>query len=211
MFLARKVFNGSKLLVSAAAAIFFCLNANADIFGLQIPEAAWLHGSLPGVEEPTYISEQQQIECTQDILSELNRHFRTHFTEENVVPVKRDDWLSTQGGFVHGGGFNIRIVATLPVKKSKKIKVGRFSDLLTWFKLGAQSSLHLPGNIDGEKVFNKSVSEDGSEVNFDFIAHIDSAYAYLPAGAVIHFFRDVLGHKGRNPCPAGREVDEPKD
>jgi hypothetical protein len=37
--------------------------------------------------------------------------------------------------------------------------------------------------------------------NMSFTAHIDSAWADNPIGALLHWIIDVLGAKTRNPCP----------
>ena len=44
-------------------------------------------------------------------------------------------------------------------------------------------------------------SNTGGFLSVTFTAHIDSAFAFNPIGAVIHLFRDVFGSKSRHPCP----------
>ncbi|MGA2988458.1 MAG: hypothetical protein ABSG32_32215, partial [Terriglobia bacterium] len=46
-----------------------------------------------------------------------------------------------------------------------------------------------------------SNSNVGGVYSASFTAHIDSAWADNPIGALLHWFIDILGAKSRNPCP----------
>jgi hypothetical protein len=53
-------------------------------------------------------------------------------------------------------------------------------------------------------VVSAPTSLDPTALNFSqtsFTAHIDSAWANNPIGALLHWIIDVLGAKTRNPCP----------
>jgi hypothetical protein len=88
------------------------------------------------------------------------------------------------------------------------LKPGRFSDLKTLLELGDQPSLHMPKAVDGKRMFIETESEDQSTKSYDFIAHSDSAYAFLPLGTFLHLFIVVIGAKNRRPCPVEHGLRE---
>jgi len=162
----------------------------------------WMQSQMDVIQKPDSMSGAEQEACVESILIEMNKRMKTSFTRENVSPIQMPDWDKPEVGFIRGGGFNIRIVASLTKEETKHthIKPGRYADFETLIKFGAQASLHVPDVIDGRKFFLKTVSANGRE-NFDFIAHSDTAYSYLPVGTLIHVFVDVLQPEKRNPCP----------
>jgi hypothetical protein len=168
----------------------------------------WMHSkNLTDVTRPDGLGGAEQEECTQVILDEINRRLKTSFDRDNVAPIRLDDWTRDEMGFVRGGGFNIRIAGSMSSEHSKRthLRAARFADFATWLELGARASLHIPRDFDGETVFLKSERDD--QVNYDFVAHMDTGYAYLPLGLLIHGLRDVAGADGRNPCPAEPGLD----
>jgi hypothetical protein len=141
------------------------------------------------------------LECTYRILDSINRHFHTAFTRDDVAPVKMSDWEQEESGFVRGGAFNIRVRGNqLSPDRKKKIHQGRFSNFWDWITIGLNPSLHIPGDIDGVNVFDLDTKE-GPVPQVDFVAHVDSGFAYLPIGLIFHELVDVVGADIRNPCP----------
>jgi len=166
----------------------------------------WMESQLIAIQKPTNLSESEQESCTLSLLNEVNHHLKTSFTEHDLAPIQMPGWDQPEMGFMRGGGFNIRIVTSVNRgTEGDHIHSGRFADLETALKLGAGASLHIPEKIEGLTTFLKSESDDGEQIQYDFIAHSDTGYAYLPLGVFIHVFRDVLGADGRRPCPAERE------
>ena len=168
--------------------------------------ALWMDSSMSSIQKPT-LSLDEQAQCTIALLSEVNHRLKTQFTTEDLAPIQMPDWNEPEMGFMRGGGYNIRLVTSVDRSShaATHIKPGRFSDFETFMKLGAQASLHIPNVIEGRPVFIKTESESEEKTQFDFVAHSDTGYAYLPAGTLLHFFRDVLGAKGRSPCPVEPE------
>jgi hypothetical protein len=152
---------------------------------------------------------QEQTECTESILTEMNRHFKTSWTADDVAPIQMPGWDHPESGFIRGGGYNIRIVKTLNQgdETIKHIKPARYSNFVSDIEVGAQPSLHIPGKIDGQTMFIKESSTDKSTTTYDFIAHSDSGYAFLPIGSLLHLFEDVIGAKTRRPCPVEHGVE----
>jgi hypothetical protein len=56
-----------------------------------------------------------------------------------------------------------------------------------------------PAPLDQNAIFSNS--NIGGLTSVTFTAHIDSAWAYNPIGALLHWIIDVLGSNTRNPCP----------
>lgn len=160
------------------------------------------------VEAPTKLSYAEQVECTDRILEAINDKFDGDFSPDDVAPVKMSTWAHEEAGFVRGGAFNIRVRGSqYPSHRRKKIHPGRFTDPWTWITFGIHPSLHIPGKIDGATVFeldSERTLSAGGDPQIDFVAHIDSAYAYIPTGLLYHLLVDMAGADTRNPCPAER-------
>jgi RHS repeat-associated protein len=129
--------------------------------------------------------------CQATILNAVNNQFGTNFTDANV-----------QSTFNNGGAVNLVINGTgLPPSQFNAIQPGRSPSNFLGAITGYGPSLHITGQapLDPTAVFNNS--NDGGATSVTFTAHIDSAWADNPIGALLHFFIDVLGSKTRNPCP----------
>ena len=160
----------------------------------------WMDKLAKRVDRPTKLSFNEQLECTYRILDSVNHRFHTSFTREDVAPIKMSDWEQPESGFVRGGGFNIRILGNqISPDHKKKLHPGRFASIWDWLTIGLNPSLHIPGDIDGVSVFELDSKTAVPQV--DFVAHLDSAFAYLPLGLVFHELVDVVGADIRNPCP----------
>ena len=57
-----------------------------------------------------------------------------------------------------------------------------------------------PSDLDPNVLTFTNVN-DGGVYTVSFTAHIDSAWADNPLGALFHWVSDVLGANTRNPCP----------
>jgi hypothetical protein len=169
-------------------------------------DAKWVGANIPVFKQPSkHLTEAEQAFCTQKLLDQVNAQFKSNFTEEDVGPIQLLGWENPEKGFIHGGGFNIRILADLPLelqKHGKRIHPGRFATVKDMLVLGVTPSLHLPDKVENYETFNEYKFND--QVQVDFVAHLDTGYADEPGGVLVHFFRDVMGAHGRNPCP-GRD------
>jgi hypothetical protein len=131
--------------------------------------------------------------CTATILNAVNGQFGTNFTPDNVQGLP----------FPNGQAINLNILGNgLPSTQFNSIQTGRYP--LSWWSyfIGYGPTLH----ITGETVFDQQAAFTNSNVggvtSVLFTAHIDSAFAYNPIGALIHLLRDKLHLGGpRNPCP----------
>jgi len=133
--------------------------------------------------------------CQPVILSAVNNQFGTNFTGANV-----------QSFFTNGGALNLVITGTgLTAPQFNSIHTGRFPSSVLGAITGHGPSLHITGQtpLDPGAVFNKR--NIGGVTTVTFTAHIDSAYAYNPLGALAHLFTDVLGSGTRNPCPGASQ------
>jgi hypothetical protein len=129
--------------------------------------------------------------CTGRMLSAVNNQFKTEFNPADVVK-----------NFINGGGFNLVITGTnLPNPQFNNIALGRYPTNAESALLGYGASLHVPnrGLLDPNAVFRK-VGVPGQN-SVTFTAHTDSAFAYNPVDALLHYWIDVRGAQTRNPCP----------
>lgn len=153
------------------------------------------------MQPPTSLSSDMQNTCTQRILDALNDQFGMHFDTSDLAPIFVPGWKNMEMGFVRGGGYNIRVYATgLSSAEVKRVHAGRFLSKDHVFFRDLKPSLHVPNVIWGVSTMTKSQDASGGKV--DFIAHIDSQWAYSPFGLLDHLFTDVLGSATRNPCPS---------
>jgi hypothetical protein len=184
-------------LISGLFIAFNAFSATNEV----LPNPTWINTDLSGVDEPVNLSGAEQEFCSQVILEEINKRAQLSLSENDIVKIQLPHWSQSETGFIRGGGFNIRVVTTIPEsrKKLKHLHVGRFADFMSWLKMGDEPSLHLPGSIDGVQTYFETEDEAGTHV--DLVAHVDSAYAYLPLGLFEHLFKDVMGADTRNPCP----------
>jgi RHS repeat-associated protein len=124
--------------------------------------------------------------CQQTVLNAVNNQFPdANLNANNILPSSSPD--PQPGGQVNvnfgGGPFN-------------GISSGRYAPSGFWGHVtGYGPSLHIvsaPTGIDPSAL---------QFTNMSFTAHIDSAWADNPIGALLHWIIDVLGAKTRNPCP----------
>jgi hypothetical protein len=116
--------------------------------------------------------------CVSPVLNAVNRTFGTSFSKFSDL-------------FTQGGGVNLIISAG---SQFSQVGLGRYP--LNWFSnlIGYGPTLHIVGSgpLDPKAVWDPT--------NGIFTAHLDSAFAYNPIGALLHLLIDVLGI-GRTPCP----------
>ena len=138
------------------------------------------------------------LRCFGRILAAVNKRFKTHFTQADIVP----SYGPHDGNFMNGGGANIVIHAeNLPAAQFQAIQLGRYTNLLGILTgIGASLRIAGHGGLDPDAVFSKNNS--GGVNSVTFTAHIDTSYAYNPIGLIIHGLVDLAHLFGpRNPCP----------
>jgi hypothetical protein len=105
-----------------------------------------------------------------------------------------------------GGGANLVITANgLPASQFNGLQTGRYASGFVNLITGVGPSLHVTGYDpvnDPNAMFNNS--NIGGATSVTFTAHTDSAFAYNPLGAILHYILDVSKHgkATRDPCPA---------
>lgn len=129
--------------------------------------------------------------CVAAVLSAVNRHFGSNFGRRNIVGKP----------FQRGGATNVDFsTAELPDGCFLSFQPGRYPlSFLTWLT-GCGPTLHITSTgSDGAIDENRQAlreqhmrAEPGRDGLTLFRAHIDSAYAYHPAGFVAHLLVDVL-------------------
>ncbi len=132
-----------------------------------------------------------QNACTAPILNAVNNNYGTNFDPSNV-----------QSTFTNGGAFNLNINGSgLPASQFNAIQTGRSPNGFWGAIIGYGPSLHItgPAALNPNAVFSNS--NIGGATSVTFTAHIDSAWAYNPIGALLHYVIDVRGQATRNPCP----------
>jgi hypothetical protein len=132
--------------------------------------------------------------CAVRVLSGVNQVFSARFTFANVKGQLPSP----------GGGANFLIGATgLPATQFNAIVPGRYPlSPVTWL-FGYGPTLHVVGGPGFLDPFATSFSKGNvaGVTSVLFTAHVDSAFAYNPVGALLHLAIDVVGYKTRNPCP----------
>ena len=132
--------------------------------------------------------------CKAAVLGAVNQQFGTPFSNANI-----------QSSFMNGGGANLVITASgLPAAQFNSIQTGRYASGFFNFITGVGPSLHIAGYDavnDPNAVFSNS--NIGGVTSVTFTAHIDSAFANNPFGALLHYILDVSKHgkATRDPCP----------
>jgi hypothetical protein len=181
--------------------IFFLLIANEIRAFAEVPQ--WMQIENKEIEPPIHLSLSEQQTCASRLIAELNGETHASLSASNIASVRMPSWAHAEMGFVRGGGFNIRVKASYAKTDlaTKRLHAGRFARTKAWFTLGAVPSLHLPDEIGGNKTFLETENAVTGMTDYDFVAHLDSGYAYLPIGLGLHLIRDLLGAKSRNPCP----------
>lgn len=183
---------------------FFCTLIAALLFPLAAARAGdtspwpgWMTTLDKAVDLPDRMTPDEQAVCTQRILNELNVKLKGfNFTQDDMAPILMASWTTPRMGLLRGGGYNIRVVRSgLTAKQLKHIKAGRYVTITGILTDGISPSLHIPGLTLGAELLIKT------DDSVDFTAHIDSAYAYFPLGALAHLFIDLIGHSTRDPCP----------
>jgi RHS repeat-associated protein len=138
----------------------------------------------------------QTTACTTTILSAVNSQFGTNATPANVINT------SSSGQGAGGQATNLQILlAGLPAGQFNSIQPGRYPlSPLTWLT-GYGPTLHVTGQTPFDPTASFSNSNVGGITSVNFTAHIDSAFAYNPFGALFHLFIDFLHIGGpRKPC-----------
>ncbi len=160
---------------------------------LDFSSAYDLNNGAPGFGPDPGVPPSQP-DCQGPILNAVNNQFGTNFTDANV-----------QSTFTNGGGFNLVINGTgLSASQFNSIQTGRYASGFLNAITGVGPSLHLPAYDavnDPNAIFNNS--NIGGMTSVTFTAHTDSAFAYNPLGALLHYILDVSdqGKATRNPCP----------
>ena len=99
---------------------------------------------------------------------------------------------------------NFGVNAGLSPMQFNAVQPGRYAPPgVVGFLTGYGPSLHV---VAGPSVLDPNVlgfgsSNYGGMYSTSFTAHMDSAWADNPIGAVFHWVIDVLGHSSRDPCP----------
>ena len=144
--------------------------------------------------------QSQPTACQQAVLNAVNSQFGTNLTAQNILP-SSDPNPTPGGGQVN---VDISVNSGLSPAQFNAIQPGRYAPpgplgMLT----GYGPSLHVvagPSRLDSTALTFAN-SNVGGMYSATFTAHIDSAWADNPVGALFHLFIDVLGHNSRNPCP----------
>lgn len=190
-------FGVALFLISAVSAAPICF---ADGSGDAPAWPAWMSALSHELKSPDSLPDELRQSCEDRILAALNARFGVRFSTTDVALVDVPGWAQPERAFMRGGAYNIRIVAGgFSQTELQRIKSGRFIGHLDGIPDDLKPSLHLPKKIKDNLVFNSTFANGTGSV--DFVAHIDTAYAYSPLGFLVHMFRDVVGSKGRNPCP----------
>ena len=160
-------------------------------------------GSL-GVGSPGGIAPNnptQPTACQIKTLNAINNQFGTNLTAANILPTS-DPNPTAGGGQINT---NFGVVSGLSPGQFNAIQAGRFAPSGVFgFLTGYGSSLHVvagPSGLDpSANLFG--ASNIGGMYSAGFTAHFDSAWAYNPFGALLHYLIDVRGHGAhRQPCP----------
>lgn len=162
------------------------------------------------MESPNELSTERQLYCINHILNVVNHNFGGSFARSEIhgftFLTNHREYL----GFKRGGAYNVHIIADkVSAEVAMKIHPGRYTDLKNILHLGIGASLHVEDDFDGfAHTFVRRPDGDGT-YHMEFLAHIDSAYAYMiPTGTLAHFLIDVVGSKTRHPCPGEDAVAE---
>lgn len=137
--------------------------------------------------------------CQTKVLAAVNNQFGTNLTGANVLPTS--DPLPAAGGEIN---VNFAVTGGLSPEQFNAIQPGRYAPSgIFGFLTGFGPSLHVtsgPSGLDptAQAFGNSNV---GGMLSASFTAHIDSAWANNPIGAILHWFIDVLGKNTRNNCP----------
>jgi len=152
-------------------------------------------GILPVTRQPAETIQAALIRpmgltaCQAKVLNAVNIRFPdTHLTPENVIATPRAERLPDET--------NVNFTGT--AEQFATVSTGRYAPRRPFFLalvIGYGPSLHIvrrPTWLDRTALRFSSTA---------FTAHIDSAWADTPIGALLHFAIDVLRPKARNPCP----------
>jgi RHS repeat-associated protein len=156
---------------------------------------------IPGAPtSPQAPNNGQLTACQQTILNAVNNQFGTNLTAQNVLPTS-DPNPTAGGGQVNvnfGGGYGLSASQFNAIQSGRYAPPGFFG-----FITGYGPSLHVvagPSGLD-PTAGTFQTSNFGGLTSFGFTAHIDSAWAYNPFGAFLHWLIDVRGHGShRKPC-----------
>ncbi len=136
----------------------------------------------------------QPSTCTQTVLNTVNNQFGTNAQLSNA----------TSEGLQPGGQINVNIqLSGLTAAQFNAVQPGRYAPPgFFGFITGYGTSLHIVGGPSGDdpNVLPFNNQNIGGPYSVSFTAHLDSAWADNPIGALLHFIIDVLGHNSRKPC-----------
>jgi len=137
-------------------------------------------------------------DCISVILKAINSQFGTDLTIADVSTGTSTD--PQEGGQVNLDIGSMNLTGT----QFNAIQPGRYPPSSIWGRIsGYGPSLHVvdaPSDLDPNVLTFTNVN-DGGVYTVSFTAHIDSAWADNPLGALFHWVSDVLGANTRNPCP----------
>lgn len=156
-------------------------------------------GSSGGAKAPN--NPLQPTACQVKTLNAINNQFGTNLMASNILPTS-DPNPTAGGGQINT---NFGVVSGLLPGQFNAIQSGRFAPSGVFgFITGYGSSLHVvagPNGLDpSANLFG--TSNIGGMYSAGFTAHFDSAFAYNPLGALLHYLIDVRGHGAhRQPCP----------
>ena len=160
-----------------------------------------LNNGAPGFGplQPGVPPKPPQPDCQSQILNAVNNQFGTNLDQSNILPSTS---LARQpGGQVN---LNLSVSGGLTPPQFNEIQPGRYAPPgLLGVLTGYGPSLHVVGGPSGldQNVLPFTNSNIGGVYSDTFTAHIDSAWAYNPIGAVLHGIIDVLGSSTRPSCP----------
>jgi RHS repeat-associated protein len=150
------------------------------------------------VPRPKANPNNQSNACQSKVLNAVNKQFGLNSDSTSVDP-------SSPIGPQAGGQVNVNIdAANLTPTQFNAIQAGRYAPSGFWgFITGYGPSLHVvagPSGLDPTALQFSNIN-NGGMLSAVFTAHIDSAWASNPIGAILHYFIDVRGAATRNPCP----------
>jgi hypothetical protein len=126
--------------------------------------------------------------CSAKILGAVNGQFGTSFTTTDV----KSEFQYSSGAAAGTGTLNLNV-------SGGGVSVGRYPVNWWTYIIGYGPTLHIPAGPGGFGGLDSSLTLPFS--SSQFTAHLDSALAYNPFGALFHLLIDVKGVGGYKPCP----------
>lgn len=173
-----------------------CVTANPDPPNL-LTEMPWGLQTIPSTPVPNSPT-TSPTPCQQAVLNAVNNMAGTNANGSNILP-------GSPTGRQSGGQVNVNIGMTgLTASQFNALQPGRYAPAgFLGVITGYGPSLHIvagPTSLDPTALPFDNMNNGGTTSVF-FTAHIDSAWADNPLGALFHWIMDVLGKGSRNPCP----------